>query len=163
MTETAVAPATVEPGKGDVDSNLALLGYALLFFSVFFAGMPGLVAAIIAYAQRSAVSPAVKAHYNFQIRIFWVAVALSLVAAVCAVAAAMISVGHFFEMGLQGGWDAWDGISVSTSRVQIDPAVVTLLAVTAFAALATVLWLLIAPMVGFIRLATRHSMSDRAA
>lgn len=164
MSETAVTPTTTtEPGRGDVDSNLALLGYALLFFSIFFAGMPGLVAAIIAYAQRHAVNPAIKSHYNFQIRIFWVGVVLSLITAVCAVAAAMISVGHFFEMGVQGGWDAWDGISFSTSRIHLDPAVVTLLSITAFAALATVLWLLIAPLIGFIRLATQHSMSDRAA
>ncbi|HET9161620.1 MAG TPA: hypothetical protein VFN88_13495, partial [Caulobacteraceae bacterium] len=61
------------------------------------------------------------------------------------------------------GWDAWDGISFSTSRIHLDPAVVTLLSITAFAALATVLWLLIAPLIGFIRLATQHSMSDRAA
>jgi len=163
MSDTAVTPATAEPGKGDVESNLALLGYALLFFSIFFAGMPGLVAAIIAYTQRQATSPAIRGHYNFQIRIFWVAVILSAIAAVTAVAAAMISVGHLFEMGVQGGWDAWDGISFSTSNIQVDPTVVMLLSVTALAAVATVLWLLIAPLVGFIRLATQHSMSNRAA
>ncbi|MGE5566309.1 MAG: hypothetical protein ACM3YN_09180 [Parcubacteria group bacterium] len=163
MSETAVTPTTTEPGRGDVDSNLALLGYALLFFSIFFAGMPGLVAAIIAYAQRQAVSPAIKSHYNFQIRIFWVGVVLSMIAAVSGVAAAAISVGQLFQLGVQGGWDAWDGISFSTSEFHVDPPVVTLLSITAFAALATVLWLLIAPLVGFIRLATQHSMSDRAA
>jgi len=163
MTETAVTPTTAQPGKGDVETNLALLGYALLFFSIFFAGMPGLVAAIIAYAQRQAVNPAVRSHYNFQIRIFWVAVILSLIAAVSAVAAAAISVGHLFEMGVQGGWDAWDGLSFSTSEIHVDPSVVTLLSITALSALATVLWLLIAPLVGFIRLATQHSMGDRAA
>lgn len=163
MSDTAVTPATTPPSKGDVETNLALLGYALLFFSIFFAGMPGLVAAIIAYAQRQATSPAVRSHYNFQIRIFWIAVILSAIAAVAAVAAAIISVGHLFELGVQGGWDAWDGISFSTSQMHVDPTVVTLLCITAFAALATVLWLLIAPLVGFIRLATQHSMSNRAA
>ena len=163
MSDTAVTPAAVEPGKGDVDSNLALLGYALLFFSIFFAGMPGLVAAVIAYAQRDSTNPSVRSHYNFQIRIFWVAVVLSLIAAVTAVAAAAISVGHFVEMGVQGGWDAWDGISFSTSNIHIDPAVVVLLGITALTALATALWLMLAPLVGFIRLATQRSMGDRAA
>lgn len=163
MSDTAVTPATVEPGKGDVDSNLALLGYALLFFSIFFAGMPGLVAAVIAYAQRTSSNPAIRSHYNFQIRIFWVGLALSLVAAVSAVAAAAVSVGHLIEMGAQGGWDAWDGISFSTSNIHVDPPVIVLLCITAFAALATALWLMIAPLVGFIRLATQRSMGDRAA
>jgi len=163
MTDTAVTPATVEPGHGDVDSNLALLNYALLFFSIFFAGMPGLVAAVIAYAQRDAGNPAIRSHYNFQIRIFWVALALSLVAAICAVAAAAISVGHLVEMGAQGGWDAWDGISFSASDIHVDPPVIVLLAITALAALATALWLMVAPLVGFIRLATQRSMGDRAA
>ena len=163
MSETAVTPTTNEPGRGDIESNLALLGYALLFFSIFFAGMPGLVAAIIAYAERHATSPAIRSHYNFQIRIFWIAVILSAIAAVSAVAAAIISVGHLFQVGVQGGWDAWDGISFSTSQIHIDPAVVALLCVTAISALATVLWLLIAPLIGFIRLATQRSMGDRAA
>jgi uncharacterized membrane protein len=163
MSDTAVTPAIVEPGKGDIDSNLALLGYALLFFSIFFAGMPGLVAAVIAYAQRDATNPSIRSHYNFQIRIFWVAVVLSLIAAVTAVAAAAISVGHFVEMGVQGGWDAWDGISFSTSNIHIDPAVVVLLGITALTALAAALWLMLAPLVGFIRLATQRSMGDRAA
>ena len=163
MSDTAVTSEVVEPGKGDVDSNLALLGYALLFFSIFFAGMPGLVAAVIAYAQRDSTNPSVRSHYNFQIRIFWVAVVLSLIAAVTAVAAAAISVGHFVEMGVQGGWDAWDGISFSTSNIHIDPAVVVLLGITALTALATALWLMLAPLVGFIRLATQRSMGDRAA
>ena len=163
MSDTAVTPAVVEPGKGDVDSNLALLGYALLFFSIFFAGMPGLVAAVIAYAQRDSTNPSVRSHYNFQIRIFWVAVVLSLISALTAVAAAAISVGHFVEMGVQGGWDAWDGISFSTSNIHIDPAVVVLLGITALMALATALWLMLAPLVGFIRLATQRSMGDRAA
>jgi len=163
MSETAVTPATAEPGKGDVDSNLALLGYALLFFSIFFAGMPGLIAAVIAYAQRDSTNPAVRSHYNFQIRIFWIALALSLVAAISAVAAAAVSVGHLVEMGAQGGWDAWDGISFSTSNIHVDPPVIMLLAITAFAALAAALWLMVAPLVGFIRLATQRSMGDRAA
>jgi uncharacterized membrane protein len=163
MSETAVTTTTAEPGHGDVDSNLALLNYALLFFSIFFAGMPGLVAAVIAYAQRDAGNPAIRSHYNFQIRIFWVALALSLVAAICAVAAAAISVGQLVEMGAQGGWDAWDGISFSASSIHVDPPVIVLLSITAFAALAAALWLMVAPLVGFIRLATQRSMGDRAA
>jgi len=163
MSDTAVTPVTAEPGHGDVDSNLALLNYALLFFSIFFAGMPGLVAAVIAYAQRDAGNTAIRSHYNFQTRIFWVALALSLVAAISAVAAAAVSVGHLVEMGAQGGWDAWDGISFSTSDIHVDPPVIVLLSITAFAALAAALWLMVAPLVGFIRLATQRSMGDRAA
>ena len=36
----------------EVDRNLAFVTYGLLFFSVFFAGVPALIAVAIAYARR---------------------------------------------------------------------------------------------------------------
>jgi uncharacterized membrane protein len=73
MTET---PAVQTTG---LDRNLALVNYGLLFASVFFAGVPALIAVVLAYTQRDQAANAIRSHYNFQIRIFWIAFALTLV------------------------------------------------------------------------------------
>jgi len=163
MTEVTANPVTGEPERGDLDRNLALLNYGLLFASVIFAGMPGMVAVVIAYSQRAAAAPAIRQHYNYQIRIFWIAVILTVVAALSALAAMAIGVGQLFHVGFSGNWDAWDSISLDSSEVVLSPQVVALLLVTAAASISACLWLLLAPLVGFIRLASRRGMGDRAA
>ena len=45
------------PESQDVDRNLALLAYGLLFFAIFFAGVPALVAVAIAYSRRREAAP----------------------------------------------------------------------------------------------------------
>jgi uncharacterized membrane protein len=159
MTETTAA----EPGRGDLDSNLALLNYGLLFFSIMFAGLTGLIAVVIAYAQRDVANTAVRSHYNFQIRIFWVALILTVIAALCALAAAAVGVGQIINVGFHGEWDAWDTIAWDASDIEIAPSVIVLLGFTAIASLAACFWLMLAPLVGFIRLATQRGMGDRAA
>ena len=42
---------------GESARNLAFINYALLFSAVFFAGVPALIAAIIAYSQRDEAPP----------------------------------------------------------------------------------------------------------
>lgn len=158
MTDTAAAP-----GRGDVDSNLALANYCLLFVSILFAGLPGLIAVVIAYVQRDVASPAVRSHFNYQIRIFWVALALSVIAALSALGALAIGIGQLIDFSLHNQWDAWDTIAFDGSDMRIDPAVILLLGVTAIALLAATFWLLIAPVIGFIRLASQRAMGDRAA
>ena len=37
--------------SADVDRNLGLLAYGLLFFAIFFAGVPALIAVAIAYSR----------------------------------------------------------------------------------------------------------------
>jgi len=158
MTETSAGA-----GRGDVDSNLALLNYGLLFVSIIFAGMPGLVAVVIAYSQRDVANLAIRSHYNFQIRIFWVALILTVIAALAALGAMAVGLGQLIDTGFHGDWDAWDSIAFDGSDVRVDPAVIALLGVTALASLAAAVWLLVAPLVGFIRLATQRAMGDRAA
>ena len=157
MTET-----TPVAGKGDMDSNLAILNYALLFFSIIFAGMPGLVAVVIAYAQRDVADPAIRSHYNFQIRIFWVALCLTIIAALSALAALAVGLGELISMGFHGSWDAWDSVAWNASNIHVHPAVVVLLGITALSSLATAAWLVVAPLIGFIRLASQRGMGDRA-
>jgi uncharacterized membrane protein len=158
-----MSDTTVAPGRGDVDSNLAMLNYALLCISILFAGMPGLVAVVIAYVQRDVASPALRSHFNFQIRIFWVALGLAVIAALSALGAVAVGVGQLIDIGVHGDWDAWDGVSFKVADVSIDPSIILLLGVAAIASLAAALWLLIAPIVGFIRLASQRGMGDRAA
>ncbi|HYG27556.1 MAG TPA: hypothetical protein VD906_11675 [Caulobacteraceae bacterium] len=156
---------TVDAGRGDVDSNLAMLGYGLLFVSILFAGLPGLVAVVIAYAQRDSVNMAVRSHYNFQIRIFWIALALTAVAAVAALLAIAVGVGQIIELGLSHSWDAWDTLAFNLDFEQLSfaPAIVMLLSAAGMSFLAACLWLLTAPIVGFIRLVSQRGMGDRAA
>src|SRR5687768_6848331 len=78
--------------NADVVRNLAMFSYGLLFASIFFAGVPALIAAIIAYTQRDEAPPDVRTHYDFQIRIFWVAFALSIAAAACVLGAVVSGV-----------------------------------------------------------------------
>ncbi|HEX6860466.1 MAG TPA: hypothetical protein VF138_09760 [Caulobacteraceae bacterium] len=158
-----MSDVTADVGQGDVDSNLALLNYALLFFSILFAGMPGLVAVVIAYAQRDSTNAALRSHYNFQIRIFWVAVAITAVAALAALGALAVGIGQLIDFSMHSGWDAWDSISFEMNDIQVPPAMIVLLSVTAICGLAACLWLLSAPVVGFIRLVSQRGMGDRAA
>lgn len=158
MTDTTVAP-----GRGDVDSNLALLNYGLLFVSILFAGMPGLVAVVIAYVQRDVASPALRSHFQYQIRIFWVALALTVVAALSALGALAVGVGEIIDIVMHQRWDAWDSVSFELSDIDLHPSIILLLGVTAIASLAATIWLVLAPAVGFIRLVSQRGMGDRAA
>ena len=158
MTEVTAAP-----GRGDVDSNLALLGYFLLMGSVLFAGLPGLAAVVLAYVQRDVAGPAVRSHFNYQIRIFWVALALAVIAALSALGALAIGVGQLVDFSMHGQWDAWDGVGFDGSDIRIDPAIIMLLGVTAGALVAATLWVIAAPIVGLIRLASQRGMGERAA
>lgn len=158
-----MSEATAEVGRGDIDSNLALLNYALLFTSILFAGLPGLAAVVIAYAQRDVGNTALRSHYNFQIRIFWIALALTAVAAVAALAGLAVGIGQIIDFGMTTGWDAWDTVSFELDDIRLAPAMVMLLSTAAIAFVAACLWLLTAPVVGFIRLVSQRGMGDRAA
>ena len=158
MTEVSVSPA-----RGETDRNLALLGYCLLLGSILFAGLPGLAAVVLAYVQRDVAAPAIRSHFNFQIRIFWVALALTVIAALSALGALAVGVGQIVDVGMDRQWDAWDGVSFDGSDIRIDPAIVVLLGVAAGAVVAATLWTILAPIVGLIRLASQRGMGERAA
>ena len=154
---------TVSPERGETDRNLALLGYCLLLGSILFAGLPGLAAVVLAYVQRDVAAPAIRSHFNFQIRIFWVALALTVIAALSALGALAVGVGQIVDVGMDRQWDAWDGVSFDGSDIRIDPAIVVLLGVAAGAVVAATLWTILAPIVGLIRLASQRGMGERAA
>ena len=59
---------------------LAMLNYGLFFSSIFFAGVPALIAVALAYSQKSKAPPLLRAHYRFQIGMFWTSFLLALIA-----------------------------------------------------------------------------------
>ncbi len=154
MTDPVAAtpePVVATP-ESDIDRNLALVVYALLFSSIFFAGIPALIAVVIAYAQRDQATPRIASHYNFQIRIFWVALILSVIAAVCGTFGLIAAIGDIFEYAVRGDWSAWDVVELQFDEIRFEPAMIGLMiAAVAFTVIATI-WLLCAPAFGFIRL-----------
>lgn len=139
----------------DASLNLAMLAYVLLFASIFFAGLPALVAVVIAYSQRrEAPTRALRSHFNGQIRIFWVAFTLTLAAAACAMAGLVAGLGEIIKVATFSGFDRVGGLRVQLSNVTIDVRILVLLgAAVAFGFLSSI-WLLAASSLGFIRLAS---------
>jgi uncharacterized membrane protein len=155
-TDYLAAPAA------DNMQNLAMLGYALLFASIFFAGFPALVAVVIAYSQRGAANRIIGSHFDFQVRIFWVAFALSLVAAACGLAGFIGGLGEVLSMATVSGWEHFETIEIKLQDITIGNRVIALLALAVLLGFASSLWLLLAPAVGFIRLASERGMGDSA-
>ncbi|WP_369059530.1 hypothetical protein ABOZ73_18290 [Caulobacter sp. 73W] len=157
--------ATPEPvaaaHASDVDRNLALVVYALLFSSIFFAGIPALIAVVIAYAQRDQATPQIVSHYNFQIRIFWIALILSVIAALCGTFGLIAGIGDIFQYAVRGDWSAWDVVEFEFNEIRFDPAMISLMiAAVVFTVIATI-WLLCAPAFGFIRLLGQRAIGQR--
>jgi uncharacterized membrane protein len=145
--------------EDEVDRNLALLGYGLLFFAVFFAGVPALVAVAIAYARRRNTECAVKSHFRFQIFIFWVGFAMTLLAALSGLAALVVLAGEIIRGVIDGRWDSWDTIVFSQVHVA---AVMALAGAAGVLAVLTGVWLMITSAYGFILLASRQSIRHTA-
>ncbi len=138
----------------ETSRNLALLNYALLFAAFFFAGVPALVAVVIAYAQRDSAPEPDRSHFTFQIRAFWGAFILALVAGVAGLAAVIHILVSLYDLASTLGWDGFDGMEVVIGQVAIDA---TLLALVVGAVLLTFLsglWLIAASILGAIRLAS---------
>ena len=71
----------LEPDRpSSLDTGLAMLGYFLLFFTIFFAGVPAFIAVILAYARKGEAAPVTRSHLRYQIRIFWWCFWLTLLA-----------------------------------------------------------------------------------
>jgi uncharacterized membrane protein len=153
-------PALVRRGD-DASANLALVNYGLLFASIFFAGVPALIAAIIAYSQRDEATVSVRSHFNFQIRIFWVAFGLSLAAGASALAAVVRAAGDLLAFGKAQGWSNFD-MDLDMSRISIDGGVIALVVAFALFSVLAAAWLVAAPAIGFIRLASQRGMGHSA-
>jgi uncharacterized membrane protein len=148
---------------GEAARNLALITYGLLFASIFFAGLPALIAVIIAYSQRDEAPSQIRSHHDFQIRIFWVGFALTLLAAVSVLGAAIGLVGELVEASRTDGWDSLSDLRVEVSRLSLSGAVVLMGGLAVIFSFLTCLWLAAAPAVGFIRLASERGMGHSAA
>ncbi|MDR3510894.1 MAG: hypothetical protein P4L73_04625 [Caulobacteraceae bacterium] len=145
--------------EDEVDRNLALLGYGLLFFAVFFAGVPALVAVAIAYARKRNTECATRSHFRFQTFIFWVGFALTLLAALSALAALVILAGQIIRGMVDGRWDSLDTVVFSQVHVA---AVMALFGVAGVLAVLTGAWLMVTSAYGFILLASRRSIRQTA-
>jgi uncharacterized membrane protein len=158
-TGTSTGAPTGTPAI-DAAQNMAMLGYALLFASIFFAGFPALIAVVIAYSHKDAASRRVASHFDFQLRIFWVAFALSLAAAACGLAGVIGGLGEVIGMASVSGLDHLETVQIRLHDITIGTRVLALIALAVGLGLASSLWLLCAPAVGFIRLASGRAMGD---
>jgi uncharacterized membrane protein len=150
---------TVSRGPALATSNddriLATLLYALLFLTPFFMGLPALLAVVAAYVRRPQAADAfARSHYGFQIKIFWIAVAILALAAAAAFLGAGVLITHFLDMSLRGGsgWDAWDVSIADAPEVHVNLAALVILAVSALAILGDLIWLMLAAVFGVARL-----------
>ncbi|MGA0600465.1 hypothetical protein ACO2Q3_07130 [Caulobacter sp. KR2-114] len=163
------ATTTASPWRQDsLDRTLALVNYGLLFASIFFAGIPGLVAVIIAYAQQNEAPLRIRSHLRFQIRIFWVAFGLSVAASAAALTAALLAAVDFVQVGVD---KTWTSFSVDLARLlvmsdlqhlRVATPVVGLVVATIILSFLALLWLVAASAIGFIRLATDRAIGDGA-
>jgi hypothetical protein len=72
---------------------MAFLGYFLLLGALPSLGSSALIALVLAYARRDGAVSFIRSHHRFQIRIFWVGLALT-VAAIALGASAWLSAGE---------------------------------------------------------------------
>lgn len=63
------------------DKTMPAVCYAL-YLLAFATGITAVVGLIIAYAQRSTAGPAMRTHYTFLIRTFWIGLLLAIVAGI---------------------------------------------------------------------------------
>ncbi len=75
------------PPASPLSRGLAFLGYGLLFLGLPTLGTSALLGLVLAYARRDGASPIVASHHRFQIRLFWIGVAMSAAALVLGVTA----------------------------------------------------------------------------
>lgn len=148
---------------GDTDRNLALVAYALLAIAIFFAGLPALVAAMIAYSQRRDAPPEIAQHYAFQIRIFWVAFAFSLIASTCGIAFLFIGIGDVITFLSSGGWDRLTEGHMTMAEFKIDALPLGLLGTAAGLTAVAGVWLIGCSIFGFLRLVNQRDGVQLAA
>ncbi len=149
--------------KVETAENLAMIAYGLLFASIFFAGAPALIAAVIAYSQRREASPRVRTHFDFQIRVFWVAFVLTLAAASCGLTGIVAGLGELIDVASITRIERIESIRLDLSHVTLDGRVIALLIGGVVLGFLSSLWLLGASSVGFIRLASERAMGDTPA
>jgi uncharacterized membrane protein len=149
--------------RGETAENLAMIAYGLLFASIFFAGAPALIAVVIAYSQRQEASPRVRSHYDFQIRVFWVAFVLTLAAASAGLAGVIGALTEMIDVASITRIEHIESIRIDLSHITLDGRVLGLLIAACLLGFLSSVWLLGASAVGFIRLASERAMGDSPA
>lgn len=134
--------------RWQADRTLALVGYGLLFSAIFFAGVTGLVAAVLAYAVKDQASADIRPHFDRQIGIFWVSVILGVLASLAGAAAVIVLLNS--EMLLTVG----DRVILEGADDMPGLWFLAFIAISVVLWLVTALWVLCASALGFIRLAT---------
>jgi len=134
----------------DLDRNLALLVYGLMFFAVFFAGAPASIAVAIAHSRRNVASPLVRRHHAYQISVFWVGFGLALLAGGSALA---FLVTGLLEM-VNAGAGGIDSLQEAFATMSDSKALFTFLTAAIVLTLVSGLWLSGASAYGFFRLAS---------
>lgn len=153
MTTSYLGHAPTSARASDSVLNLAMLGYALLVAAIFFAGLPALVAVVIAYSQVKEAPKALRPHFRSQIRIFWVACVLTLAAAACALAGMIGALGAIIGVSTITGFDH-GAMLVQMSDVTFDSRIIALLASAVVLGFLSSIWLVVSASIGFIRLAS---------
>jgi uncharacterized membrane protein len=153
---TAASQTTPATRSEDTDRNIALLAYGLLFAAIFLAGAPALIAVAIAYGRRRSVDCLVSSHHRFQIFIFWIGFAMTLLAALFGLAAALVILVDVFGAVIHAGWENWR--VVQAADLHIGRTFFMLVAAAMVMGTLTAVWLLAASAYGFVRLASRHAI-----
>lgn len=135
-----------DAGRFDGERAMGLINYALLFSAIFFAGVPAIVAVILAYTQRSAAGAVMREHYRFQIQIFWIGFLLALIAGICGLWALADVSAELWGDSVHGDMQLTD--------LDLTSQVIGLFIAGGVALALMTLWSLAAPAVGFIRLVT---------
>ncbi len=154
------SPAAPSDGVSDRQGRgIAMLNYGLLFTSIFFAGIPALIAVALAYTHKSKVASALSRHFRAQIRIFWIAFFIALLAGACGLAGVVLAVIELAK-GAGGAWP-WDGVDLRSLVVGGD--IVFMLVAAVILSLIDAAWLMVSSAVGFIRLASDRTLGKAAA
>lgn len=140
--------------EGDIlehhfDRTVGFAVYALLFVSSFFAGLPGLVGAALAYAHRKGASRLMATHYRFQLRIFWTCLIFFVLGMVALVGAAALGLTELLRY-VPPEWLASVGLSGDSESAGL--LAWALLAVGIALLFASWVWSLAAPAYGFLKL-----------
>ena len=153
---------TIEPRQNDVERNLALLAYGLMFFAIFLSGLPALIAVIIAYSRRKdkTASPLVLTHYGFMVWVFWIGCGLALLTAAAGIATIFASLIQLFGHANLPALNSWTEFQ---TRIAGSSSVALFLISTAVLFALTGLWLAGSSAYGFIRLASGLPMSETSA
>lgn len=136
----------------DLDRNLAFLAYGLMFFAVFFAGAPALIAVAIAHARRNTAIPLVRRHHAYQVFVFWIGFGLALLASASGMAALVVFVAKLAAAASDTTQiRAFDEFFTQLGQSHMLP---TFIASALVMTIVTALWLVGASAYGFFRLAS---------